>query len=121
MITEKDLQEAIAECEGQRNPNANTCIKLAAFYTIKEHMYGEGSKTPSESFYMPSDGIYSESAESHSQSLVETHSDTEFGKAVDGMEQKEFFGIMDELMSTLQIVQPRLYAGVIRKIKSLSS
>ena len=41
MITEKDLQEAIAECIGQRNPNANTAIKLAAFYTIKRELYGE--------------------------------------------------------------------------------
>ncbi len=39
MITEHDLQEAIAECQGKRNPDANTCIKLAAFYTIKEHLF----------------------------------------------------------------------------------
>ena len=39
MITKHDLQEAIAECEGQRNPTANTCIKLAAFYTIKQHLF----------------------------------------------------------------------------------
>ena len=50
MITEKDLQEAIAECEGARNPNANTCIKLAAFYTIRQHMFGE---QPSYSFSAP--------------------------------------------------------------------
>ena len=36
MITEQDLLEAIAECQGQRNPNANTCIKLAAYYIILE-------------------------------------------------------------------------------------
>ena len=30
MITEHDLKEAIAECEGNRNPDARTCIKLAA-------------------------------------------------------------------------------------------
>ena len=41
MITEKDLQEAIAEGQGQRNPNANTCIKLAAFLTIRKEMFGE--------------------------------------------------------------------------------
>ena len=38
MITEKDLLEAIAECQGERNPNANTCIKLAAYYTILDHL-----------------------------------------------------------------------------------
>ena len=50
MITEKDLQEAIAECEGQRNPNANTCIKLAAFYTIRQHMFGEDQISEAHSF-----------------------------------------------------------------------
>ena len=39
MITEKDLQDAIAECQGERKPNANTCIKLAAYFTIYDHLF----------------------------------------------------------------------------------
>lgn len=120
MITEQDLQEAIAECEGQRNPNANTCMKLAAFYTIKEHMYGEGSKMPSDGVYAPADSSYSRSAENPSQGIIEAHSDTEFSRIVDGMRMDDFYDVMDELMSTLSIVQPRLYAGVIRKLESLT-
>ena len=42
MITEKDLQEAIAECKGKRNPDSSTCIKLAAFLIIQEHLYRPG-------------------------------------------------------------------------------
>ena len=38
MITEQDLLSAIAECQGERNPNANTCIKLAAYYTILDNI-----------------------------------------------------------------------------------
>ncbi len=120
MITEQDLQEAIAECEGERNPNASTCMKLAAFYTIKEHMYGEGSKMPTDSAYPPTGSSYSRSAESPSQGIVEADSDTEFGRIVDGMRTSELFNVMDELMSTLSIVQPRLYAGVMRKLESLT-
>ena len=41
MITERDLLEAIDECNGARSPNANTCIKLAAFYIILDHLYGD--------------------------------------------------------------------------------
>lgn len=41
MITERDLDEAIAECQGQPHPNSNTCIKLAAFLTIKNFMFGK--------------------------------------------------------------------------------
>ena len=48
MIREEDLQEAIAECQGQRNPNANTAIKLAAFYTIRRELFGEGKDAGAE-------------------------------------------------------------------------
>lgn len=105
MITEKDLQEAIAECEGQRNPNANTCIKLAAFYTIREHMFGKVEPRQEEQ--------YSFSAQSDA---VAYESDSEFAKAIQGKDSAEAWALMDELMSTLQIVQPRLYDSVIRKL-----
>ena len=34
MIREDDLRDAIAECEGIRNPTASTCIKLASYYAL---------------------------------------------------------------------------------------
>ena len=80
MITEQDLRQAIAECQGERNPDARTCIKLAAYLTIKEHLYPQ---------------------------------------VVDGKDMTEVWKIMDELMGTLQVIQPRLYDSVIRKIDSI--
>ena len=38
MITVKDLQDAINECLNEQSPNAMTCIKLAAYYIILDHM-----------------------------------------------------------------------------------
>ncbi len=105
MITEKDLQEAIAECEGIRNPNANTCIKLAAFYTIKNELFGRTEQLQAYSY-----------ASSHSTEYV---SDTEFGRMVSGMNIDDVMELMDELMSTLQIVNPRLYESVLRKLNNL--
>ena len=55
MITEKDLQEAIAECQGQRNPNANTCIKLAAYLTIQKEMFGTQEELIPTYSYAPSE------------------------------------------------------------------
>ena len=46
MFYEKDLNEAIAECQGKRNPDANTCIKLAAYLTIKNALYPEEKTGP---------------------------------------------------------------------------
>lgn len=101
MITEKDLQEAIAECQGERNPNANTCIKLSAYYTILNQM----RKEPIEQF----------SYASNPETIVKT-SDTEFMRAIDGMPIDEVIQIIDELMTTLSVINPRLYRGVMNKL-----
>lgn len=117
MITEKDLQEAIAECQGERNPNANTCIKLAAFYTIRNELFGNSGKFPTvaESATVPA---YSYAATPEQvEATIDYYSDTEFSQAIDGRREGEIWPIMDELMSVLQATNPRLYAGVMRKIE----
>ncbi len=108
MITEKDLLEAIAECQGQRNPNANTCIKLAAYYTILQNI----TEPKSESDSMPT---YSY-AGSKVENTINYEGDSEFLQMINGRDQSEIIPIMDELMATLQIINPRLYASVIRKL-----
>lgn len=114
MITEKDLLEAIAECQGERSPNANTCIKLAAFYTIKNELYGK-SEPPSDSRSMPE---YSYAAPPEPvETTIDYYSDTEFSRAIDGRNQADVWPIMDELMSTVQALMPRLYDGVMRRLQ----
>lgn len=107
MITERDLQEAIAECEGQRNPNASTCIKLAAFYTIREHLFPQRDH-PMEEYYS-----YAEPPDAERIGYI---SDSEFSQAIQDRYPDEILPIMDELMTTLQIVNPALYAGVMRRV-----
>ena len=108
MITEFDLQEAIAECQGVRNPNANTCIKLAAFLTIQKELYGEKEEKAEVPLY------------SYDPAPAETigyYSDTEFAKLIEGRKPDDIWPIIDELMTTVQVVQPRLYDAVMRKIR----
>jgi len=107
VITEKDLQEAIAECEGIRNPNANTCIKLAAFYTIKKELFGGAEIVPAYSYASPP------------AQAAEYISDTEFGEKVSGMDLADVMPVMDELMTTLAVVNPRLYECVMRKLNQI--
>lgn len=110
MITEKDLQEAIAECEGTRNPNANTCIKLAAFYTIKRELFGGGEPAPMStySYALP-----------RQDSDKDYESDTEFGRLIAGKSKADVWMVIDDLMTTLSIVNPRLYDSVIRKVNQI--
>lgn len=102
MITEKELLEGIAECQGQRNPNANTCYKLASFYTILDHIRKEDTEVQ-----IP---VYSYASEKY-------QSETEFSQVAQSLDEYEVMKIMDELMSTLSVVQPRLYASVMRKLR----
>ena len=107
MITKKDLEAAIAECQGKRNPDAKTCIMLAAFYTIRNEMYGDGEKTEHPNYsYAPAPV----------RNTVEIDSDSEFARAVNGRDVDDFLPIIDELMQTLEIIQPRLYSAVMMKL-----
>ena len=107
MITESDLQEAIAECVGQRNPTANTCIKLAAFYTIRDNLYPQ-DRAEEPVFYSRSAGP-----------AVEWSSGTKFGQLVADHNINDILPVIDELMDTIQVLYPRLYAGVIRKLDDI--
>lgn len=106
MITENDLREAIAECQGERNPNANTCIKLAAYYTILDNL------KPKSDVQEAVNPAYSYSTDTS----VHIESESEFAKRVEGMYADDILKLMDELMTTLQVVNPRLYDSVMRRI-----
>ena len=110
MITEHDLEQAIAECQGERNPNANTCMKLAAFYTIRNEMFGkpEQYETPDYSFA---------AASVDTAETINYDSGTDFSQAIDGRKQEDIWPIMDELMDTVHALLPRLYDGVMRKLQ----
>lgn len=109
MIRIEDVQEAIAECEGQRNPNANTCLKLASLYTILNYK----QKAEPNISQIP---MYSYAAEPTKSSLVDYESNTEFGQLINGQEADRVFQVMDELMTTLESMIPRLYQGVLTKL-----
>ena len=109
MITEKDLQEAILECHGQRKPDSSTCLKLASYYTILDHMKVK-TEDPVPEQYMTA---YSFDA------APEYSSETEFGQAVKKNGAESVLKITDELMETLRVIHPRLYRAFIRKISTL--
>lgn len=105
MITEHDIQEAIAECNGERNPNANTCIKLAAFLTIQREMFSGVEESMPHYSYASAPG-----------DKLNYDSGTEFSDSIQGMDVPYLLSVIDELMSTLQVTNPKLYDGVMRRI-----
>lgn len=122
MITKQDLLESIAECQGIRNPNANTCLKLAAFYTILDHM-GDDSATDAASDNTESGNQNRRPLSSVSfsapEQVVNFQGAGEFAQAVNGLPAQSAWGIMSELMSMLQMIEPKLYHAVMRKIEEV--
>lgn len=108
MITKQDVLEAIAECQGTRNPNANTAIKLAAFYILLDHF--EDAAKPEQvqstgySYALPN-------------GIIQYDSGTEFAELIKGRKMDDVLKVMDELMLTLQAMNKRLYDGVMRKLR----
>ena len=101
MITEYDLREAIAECQGERNPNAQTCIKLAAYYTILNNMGLEASYSRAEP-----------------PEQVRYNSGSEFSDIIIGRNTDKVLDVMDELMDTISVLSPKLYRATLDKLKS---
>ena len=92
MITRQDLIDAIEKCQGQKNPNATTCIKLAAYYTLLDHLMDKSySRGPSN----------------------------EFMSIVSKKKYDEVMGIMDDLMDDVRKSDPRLYNLTMDKLRDL--
>lgn len=106
MIKKQELLDAIAECQGERNPNANTCIKLAAYYTIKNQMYPEEEQIeqPVYSFATP-------------PGQIDYNSGSEFSEVIQGMDVTELIDVIDELMDTIHVLAPKLYNATIERLK----
>lgn len=114
MIKKQDLLEAIAECQGVRSPNANTAIKLAAFYTILDHLEETETEQPM-SGKADRDNSFSGYSFADSGS-ISIDSGSDFAKAINGRPQAEVLPVLDELMSTIKVMNERLYNGVMRRL-----
>ena len=106
MIVKQDVIAAIAECRGERNPDANTCIKLAAYYTILDHLNEQESGA-----------AFSHDAPKQAETVT-YHGLSEFSALVNGRSASEIMPYIDELVDVIRNINPRLYDGFIRKLKS---
>ena len=97
MLTKRELLNAIKELE-ESTPTYEKCKKLVTFYTLYDYMYGE-SKT-----------------EERVEKVVGAYGESEFMRVIEGKELRQVMGVMDELMSTLYVLNPNLYQGVLVKL-----
>lgn len=101
MVTERELREAIRECESAP-VSLQSLQKLAVFYTIYDKNFADNT----------------ESSEKPTKIIdVQPVSDSEFMRLLVGKDWTSILVILDELMDTVKILQPRLYEAVMRKLR----
>ena len=108
MIREKDLDESIARYLGESDPTINTCIKLAACYLVKHELARKRKHLPEPGYSYAAGPI---------DTTNMTGSASEFARAINDRNTRDVWPIMDDLMSKLIIVNPRLYNSVMNQLR----
>ena len=110
MIYERDLDESIARYQGEVNPSIETCRKLAACLIVKRELFGEPERFPEHGYSYAAAPV-----------PVDTHitytSDTDFSRVIDGKDPADVWPVLDELMTAVQTLLPRLYDNVMRRLQ----
>lgn len=98
MISLDELNKTILDLETNRDTTYATCERLAWLYIVRDHINSKQSKEPLN---------------------VSGSSSSEFLQAVNGKSGEAVWNIMDELMSAIKTLHPRMYDSVLRKINEL--
>lgn len=102
MFSKNELLDAIDDLEMAPATYQNA-EKLATFYTLYDHLYVR--EVPKNLVEMTR------------EVTIDRYGDTEFLKAIDGMNAEKAWKIMDELMTTLMALQRKLYDATIDRIQ----
>lgn len=111
MLDMKEIDAAISRLESGETTFSG-CAKLADLYTVRDHILGQ--EIPYEREYSQASG-----PEKPEDQKTDLYGDSDFLKAVSGKTSSNAWAIIDELMDTLHVVNPKVYDSVMRKIKAL--
>jgi len=102
MFSKVELLDAIDELENSPATYQNA-EKLATFYLLYDHLYIQ--KEPLQRI------------ESTREVTIDRYGDSDFLEAITDKKSEDIWRIMDELMATLEMLQPKLYRATIDKIR----
>lgn len=114
MLDMDEINRAIAELEAGKT-TSTSCAKLADLYAIRDH--AEGQAAPRMWAYPE----YSLAAapDSVQPSRAGRYGDSEFLSAVAGKDLTAAWKVVDGVMETLRVVNPRVYDSVLRKMRQI--
>lgn len=115
MLDIDEINRAIAELEAGKT-SATSCAKLADLYAVRDHTM---KHEPEEYFSGYSRAAESPMRESSHPDVAAVYGDSDFLNAVSGKDLTAAWKVVDGLMETLRVVNPRVYDSVIRKMRQI--
>lgn len=109
MFTEAELIDAIDQIE-QGKHSIQNCERLAAIYTVLDHLYGKETPIMIDPGY---------SNDSKIETEVGQYGKSEFLENIAGKPAKEAWLLMDELVEALRVLNPRLMNNFFEKLNNL--
>lgn len=106
MFSEKELLDAIDECQNVLPKTFSTCEKLAVFYTILDHLQDNGFSRMM-------------SADPEPEMVIGDYGTSEFFESVRGKESKKVWQVFGELMDALKVLNPKLYSRTIERLTAV--
>jgi len=110
LITEKEIQEKIAEYQGKKDISTDECVKLSAFYNLKKELFPDDTDVVEIPMYS--------NATAPDQFTYD--SGTEFSNTIQGMNIGDIVYMFDELMKATFVYNRGLYNATIRELKNLT-
>lgn len=110
MLDAMEINAEIARLEYIESSYPNYA-KLADLYIIRDRMQGSSEPLAYEQSYPTASAV--------AVDISGDYGDSNFLQSVSGKSQQKVMEIMDELMDTLKVVNPRTYDSVMRKIDAL--
>ena len=109
MFTHAELLDAIDQIQSGKHTIQN-CERLAAIYTVLDHLYQENKPMMVDLGYSNDNKIESE---------IGNYGSTRFLESITGKSAKDVWLLMDELVSALIVLNPRLANNFFEKLNNL--
>lgn len=113
MLDELEIRKEIARLEYEESSYPNYA-KLADLYAIRAEMQKTG-----QSIEPHHERLYSAAAAPEPVTQVGSYGDSDFLTVIETKRPADVWNVVNELMDSLQVMQPRTYAAVMRKLVAL--
>lgn len=110
MYTREELVDAVNQLSASPNHSIQNCEKLAAVFTVLDHISPQSPPLPQESGY---------SFESRGGDVIEKYGDSQFLNIIAGKDSREVFKIIDEMVEAISVLNPKLHRAFLSRLSSL--